>query len=259
MPQLHSANGLAGVPHAFSTRLGGVSRGQFDSLNFGNPSELVGDARDPRENIARNISLVLDAMGATGREVVQVHQVHGGEVHVVRAGQATHHGRDDTKADAIVTDDPARIAMVRIADCGPVLLACETGRVVAAVHAGWRGVLAGIVPNAIAVMHELGARDIHAAIGPCIRVDAFEVGEDVAQQFTAAFPRVPVVHRRAGWPKPHVDVVTAITTQLQAAGIAHIDVVGECSFARSDLYFSHRRDGSRSGRMAAFIGPRVSA
>ncbi len=258
MPTLHTANGLAGVPHAFSTRLGGVSRGQFDSLNFGNPSELVGDARDPRENIARNIALTLDVMGAAGREVVQVHQVHGDDVHVLRAGQPTHHGRDDTKADAIVTDDPARIAMVRIADCGPVLLACETGRVVAAVHAGWRGVLAGVVPNAIAAMHDLGARDIRAAIGPCIHVDAFEVGEDVAQQFTVAFPYAPVVQRRSDWPKPHVDVIAAITSQLHAARVASIDVVGECSFARSDLYFSHRRDGIRSGRMAAFIGPRAS-
>lgn len=258
MPTLHTANGLAGVPHAFSTRLGGVSRGQFDSLNFGNPSELVGDARDPRENIARNIALTLDIMGTPSREVVQVHQVHGGDVHVVRAGQPAHHGRDDTKADAIVTDDPSRIAMVRIADCGPVLLACETGRVVAAVHAGWRGVLAGVVSNALGAMRDLGARDIRAAIGPCIRVDAFEVGEDVAQQFADSFPRVSVVQRREHWPKPHVDVLAAIMAQLHEADVTHVEVVGECSFARSDLYFSHRRDGSRSGRMAAFIGPRSS-
>ena len=145
--------------------------------------------------------------------------------------------------------------MVRIADCGPVLMACETGRVVAAVHAGWKGVLANIVPNAIAAMRSLGAHNIRAAIGPCIRVDAFEVGEDVAQQFASAFPNAPVVHRRDHWPKPHVDVVAAITAQLHAANITHIDIVGECSFARSDLYFSHRRDGTRSGRMAAFIGP----
>lgn len=131
--------------------------------------------------------------------------------------------------------------------------------IVAAVHAGWRGVLAGIVPNAIAAMTHLGAREIRAAIGPCIRVDAFEVGEDVAQQFADAFAPAPVVQRRDTWPKPHVDVVAAITAQLHAAGIAHINIVGECSFARSDLYFSHRRDGSRSGRMAAFIGPRASA
>lgn len=259
MPSLLSANGLAALPHApphaFTTRLGGVSRGQFDSLNFGNPSELVGPDRDPRDNIARNIQLVLDAMGTPTREVVQVHQVHGGDVHIVRAGQPTHHGCDDTKADAIVTDDPARIAMVRIADCGPVLMACETGRVVAAVHAGWKGVLANIVPNAIAAMRSLGAHNIRAAIGPCIRVDAFEVGEDVAQQFASAFPNAPVVHRREHWPKPHVDVVAAITTQLHAANITSIDIVGECSFTRSDLYFSHRRDGTRSGRMAAFIGP----
>jgi polyphenol oxidase len=256
MATVHAANGLACVPHAFTTRLGGVSRGQFDSLNFGNPSELTGDARDSRENIARNIALVLDASGMSGREVVQVHQVHGGDVHVVREGQQTHHGREDTKADAIVTDDAARVAMVRVADCGPVLLACASGRVVAAVHAGWRGVLANVVPNAIAAMRHIGAREILAAVGPCIRVESFEVGEDVATQFEAVFPNDAVVLRRKEWVKPHVDVVSAIQSQLRAAGITQVDVVGACSFARSDLYFSHRRDGASSGRMAAMICPR---
>jgi copper oxidase (laccase) domain-containing protein len=145
----------ARLPHAFSTRQGGHSAGIFASLNFGNPSELQPPERDTPATIAANLSRVLDALGVPGREVVQVHQVHGSHVHVVRPGQNAHE-QETTRADAIVTDDATRVIAVRIADCTPVLLASADGRVVGAVHAGWRGVVAGIATRAIDAMEQLG-------------------------------------------------------------------------------------------------------
>jgi polyphenol oxidase len=266
-PVLERADVLSHVPHAFTTRLGGVSSGQFESLNFGNPSELVGEARDARSNIAANIAMVLATMQRGSSEVVQVHQVHGAGVLVVRRGQPAHGDRDDTKADAIVTDDPSRVLMVRVADCAPLLLATGDGRVVAAVHAGWKGVIAGVVPAAVKALRLLvpgGASPsclrVFAAIGPCIRVQSFEVGEEVADAFRATFAStltsdriVLEAHSPRG--RPHVDIVAAIRTQLAAEDVRDVEVIGGCTFAHDERYFSHRRDGVRSGRLAAMIAP----
>ena len=103
-----------GIPHAFTTRLGGHSTGIFDSLNFGNPSDLPAERRDPAARIALNKDAALRAVGMSGREFVEVHQVHGDGVHVVRAGGPSHAGPETTKADAIVNEarDRVRAAVV---------------------------------------------------------------------------------------------------------------------------------------------------
>lgn len=245
-----------GVPHAFSTRLGGVSPPPFDSLNFGNPSDLPGERRDPPERLARNWNLLLAAIGAEGREVVQAHQVHADAVLVVRPGIPAHAGPSQTRADALATADPARLLAVRVADCAPVLLASADGRCVAAVHAGWRGVLAGVVPRGVNALRNLGATRLVAAIGPCLSADAFEVGEEVAARFDDAFGAgSPVVVR--GRDKPHLDLKRALATQLRAAGVGEIDTLPHCSFRDADLFFSHRRDHGVTGRMVGAIGPRA--
>ena len=105
----------------------------FSSLNFGNPGDLAGAQRDPMVNIRANIQRVLDALGCGGREVVEVHQVHGAACHAARIGGPSHAddpGGHDTQADAVVTDDPARMVAVRVADCCPVLMTCGNGRIV---------------------------------------------------------------------------------------------------------------------------------
>src|SRR4051794_26181302 len=135
----------AGVPHAFSTRIGGVSRPPFDSMNLGNPNGCA--VQDDYENIWANYRLLQQAAGCGGeRELCRVHQVHAAGVVRTRAGEPFD---NSAKADAIVSDDAARVLSVRVADCVPVLLATADGRTVAAVHAGWRGVIAGAVPAAV--------------------------------------------------------------------------------------------------------------
>ncbi len=252
-----------GVGHGFSTRVGGVSSPPFDSLNFGNPSELPpGIARDAPANIAENWRRALEAAGLPGRRVAQVHQVHGSDVLVLPRGAALPAADAPTpRADAIVTDDPAIAVAVRVADCAPVLLSSADGRVVAAVHAGWRGIVAGVLPRAAEATRALGARDLIAAIGPCIGPLRFEVGPEVVGEFRRVFgPAAPVqAHpdapaRAAG--KAFIDLHAALRLQAEETGLHAPDVVPGCTASRPDLFFSHRRDAGVTGRMIAVIGPR---
>jgi YfiH family protein len=240
-----------GIPHAFATRLGGVSPAPFDSLNLGNPSGC--DVQDDYERIWENYRLLQAAAGCPGRELCRVHQVHGAGVARVRAGE-----RFDTsrQADALVGDDAGRVLSVRVADCVPILIAGDDGRTVAAVHAGWRGVVAAIAPAALRDMGADPARCV-AAIGPSIGVDAFEVGGEVLDAFRRAFgPEAPVRRRDDG--KGHVDLREAVRRQLVEAGIPddRIDLTDRCTVRDRDEFFSHRRDDGVTGRMAAIVGPK---
>jgi len=242
------------TPHAFTTRHSGVSRGIFSSLNFGNPSDLPREQRDPPTNIRANFDLVLQSLNCTGREIVEVHQVHGPDSHTVRRGQASHLTAHDTKADALITDDPSRLLVIRVADCAPVLLSSHDGRIVAAAHAGWRGVIAGVIPNTIRAMQSLGANRISAAIGPCISGDHFEVGPEVAAEFERVFGAGTPTIRARPRARPTADLKLAIRLQLESAGVTAFDSLPHCTFLDQNL-FSHRRDRGKTGRMIGIIGP----
>ena len=253
-----------GVPHAFTTRIGGASAGIFASLNFGNPGDMPPEQRDPASTIRRNFELVLAAMGRPEARLVQVHQVHGPEVAV--ADQQTWPGppaapiRPDPKADAVITRDPQLVLAVRIADCAPILLSTPEGGAVGAVHAGWRGVISGVLPRAIERLADLGgvpASSITAAIGPCIGPGAFEVGPEVVEQFDAAFPDEPgVIARRTPDGKGFVDLQLALVVQARRAGLVRIERLARCTASEPEWFFSHRRDAGRTGRMAALIAAR---
>ncbi|MBL8963887.1 MAG: laccase domain-containing protein [Phycisphaeraceae bacterium] len=276
------------IPHAFTTREGGVSAPPFDSLNFGNPMDLPpSQPRDPVENIRENFRRVLHEIGAADREVTQVYQVHGGTAHVFRPGAPSRDrmpisppdrpstepappGPDweelDFKADAIVTDDPSRVVAVRVADCVPVLLATEDGRLVAAVHAGWRGIVLNVTRAAVTAMRTLAAehdarRDVVAAIGPCIGPSRFEVGPEVAGEFRRLFgdDRHALEHpdpdsARQG--KVLIHLAAALKMQLNTLGITRIDTVPGCTASEPHRFFSHRREAGITGRMVGLIGPR---
>lgn len=260
-----------GVPAAFSTRIGGVSEGIFSSLNFGNPSDLPRERRDPPANIERNLLLLLESAGITNaseKEIVQVYQVHGAKAHVVRAGSPTHPDSPDpitgetrdTKADAIVTDDPARVLCVRTADCTPLLLSSIDGRVVAAIHAGWRGVIAGVTPATVEAMRALGATEIVASIGPCISFAHFEVGPEVLAEFRRVFgddAPIRILDKSDPAFKGFVDLQAALRHQLARADVRNIETFPLCTVSRPDLFYSHRHSGGHTGRMAAIIAPKA--
>jgi YfiH family protein len=239
-----------GVPHGFSTRIGGLSPPPFDSLNLGNPNGC--EIQDNYGRIYENYKLFQSAIGVGKRERCWVHQVHGPTVIDARAGQTFSSG---VKADAMVTDDPSRALSVRTADCVPVLLASEDGRLVAAVHAGWRGVIAAAVVHAARMM-AVAPTSIVAAIGPSIGIDAFEVGPEVLVQFEKSFGPQTVSRRRDDG-KGYVDLRGGIRRQLLQLGIPddRIDLSGRCTARDGDEFFSHRREHGVTGRMASIISP----
>jgi YfiH family protein len=239
-----------GVPHAFSTRLGGVSPAPFHSLNLGNPNGCA--IQDDYDHVWENYRRLQAAAGCPEGELCRVHQVHGATM--VRAAVGRSFDKA-ARADAIVGSDPGKILSVRVADCVPILLAAEDGKTVAAVHAGWRGVVAGAVTAALAQLNG-DAGKCFAAIGPCIGGDAFEVGPEVLAEFVAAFDGDAPIVRRVG-EKGHVDLREAVRLQLLRAGLPpdHIDTTDRCTHRDADEFFSHRRENGVTGRIAAIIAP----
>ena len=240
-----------GVPHAFSTRIGGTSPPPFDSLNLGNPTGCDVQ-KDDYPRILGHYRLLQRAAGCPENEWCRMHQVHGNVVHRVRRGERFDKA---TQGDALVSDDPTRAIAVRVADCVPVLFASGQGRTVAAAHAGWRGVVAGVVGETVREMNTVPA-EIVAAIGPCIGFEHFEVGAEVLEEFARTFgPEAPM--RRDSGGKGRVDLRECVRRQLIAAGISpdHIDTTERCTYRDKDEFYSHRRDKGVTGRMAAIISP----
>lgn len=234
----------AAVTHGFTTRQGGVSQGRFATLNLG------GRWGDDPEAVAENLRRVARAGGFEPEALVRVRQVHGDAV--LAAHELTEHSEADALWRHRDHPGPARVVAVMTADCVPILLCDRHASVVAAVHSGWRGTVANIAARTVETLCAAGADpgDLLAAIGPCIEVDAFEVGEEVAAEFDERFVA------RAGYEKPHVDLVACVRAQLQDAGLPanQIERVGGCTHASPEIYFSYRRDGAGIGQQLSFVG-----
>lgn len=232
-----------GFSHGFSLRTGGVSEGAFATLNLG---RTVGD--EPAR-VAENVRRFAGAIGADVARLFEVSQVHGRAVVRVTASSEVEAVRK-IEADALVTSVAGAAIGVRTADCVPVLIGDRDSGAVAAVHAGWRGVVAGVLDVAL---DALGADrgSLVAAIGPHIRL--FEVGDEVAGQIAAAARGEDVIIPRT--PRPHVDLAKAVRAQLRARGVLEIDDVGGCTLSEPERFFSHRRDAGRTGRhLSAIVG-----
>jgi len=194
---------------------------------------------------------VLLPLGAGIEHLALLHQVHGARVIRVAEGVGPH--APVGEADALLTTRPGVVLAVRVADCVPVLLAIDGG--VAAVHAGWRGIVAGVVPAAVvALCRATGAepRAITAAIGPHAGVGRYETGPEVVEALVASgLPRA-VVARPGPNGREHTDLGAAVAAQLAAAGVTEIGRIDRCTIS-DPAFHSHRRDGDRAGRQAALI------
>jgi hypothetical protein len=250
----------AGFAHAFSTRLGGVSTAPFDSLNLqsvqANARIAAGEPRDDDASIRENHARFHEAAGlARDAAVADVSQVHGCAV-----VSATETLAARLPADAITSERGGHAILIRVADCVPILLADRRTGAVAAVHAGWRGVVAGIAPAAVSALRALGSgpEDLVAAVGPCISARHFEIGPEVADALAAADLAASVVAPGIHGARHHADLVHAVQLQLERCGIAvdRIDADPPCTFADRARFHSYRRDGAASGRLAAIIAPR---
>lgn len=223
-----------------TTRLGGVSEPPYQSLN------LAGHVGDAVDSVKVNRSLLRDAL-ALPSEPVWLQQVHG--VTVLQAMPAS---PNDVSADASVSRSPGVVCVVMTADCLPVLICDRAGTVVGAAHAGWRGLLDGVIEQTVAAMAPVAPEDLLVWLGPAIGPQAFEVGEGVRAAFEAhaAEASAAFVPARPGhW---FADLYALARQRLAALGISAVYGGDQCTYSDATHYFSYRRD-TITGRMASLI------
>lgn len=238
---------LAGVPHGFLGRRGGVSKGILAGLNVG-----LG-ADDDDEAVAENRRRAVAAVQPGGR-LATVYQVHSPE-----AVQVIEPWPDDARprADAMVTDRPGIVLGIVTADCAPVLLADRTAGVIGAAHAGWRGAYGGVLEAVVEEMEALGAHreDIAAAIGPAIALESYEVDDTFRERFTLSDGRFFAPGRAGHW---FFDLEGYAEARLEAMGVGVIDCLGLDTYAAEDRFYSYRRATHRGepdyGRQISLIG-----
>ena len=245
-----TAEGIT-VPHCFTTRFGGVSEGQFDSLN------IAIKEGEKEENVVKNLSILSDALGFEMQNLVLTRQTHTNWVRVVT--KADHLGpfhRAYPECDALVTNDPGTALMIFTADCTPILFHDPVTGAVGAAHAGWRGTATAIVKNVVeAMVQEFGCEpaNIHAAIGPNIGFCHFETDADVPEALTAAFgPEVEQFIRKSG-DKYYVNLKEVNALILRRAGVAHVDISESCTVCENTRFWSHRHTRGRRGSQGALI------
>jgi YfiH family protein len=249
-PERLLAPALGDVRHGFFTRRGGVSAGPYASLNCSLASG------DEPGLIARNRSLVAEAVGVEADRLVGATQVHG--VVAVTVEQPWPAGAGP-RADALVTRVTGLALGVITADCAPVLFADRAAGVCAAAHAGWRGALAGVLEATASAMRALGADPggIVAAVGPCIGPDSYEVGDDMRASVLAAdgdAGRFFAPGARAGH---HLfDLPGYCRERLRRAGIGTVDLLDADTLPDEARFFSHRRRTLAGGGP---IGHQISA
>jgi YfiH family protein len=237
-----------GFRHGFNLRTGGASEGPFASFNLG---RAVGDEPGSVEENHRRFAL---AVGYAAGTLYETSQVHGNRLYPVAAGDDPVALRKE-EADALLAVREGQAIGIRVADCVPILIADACSRSVAAVHAGWRGAVRGVVESAVDALLATSAEPagLVAAIFPHIGRCCFEVGSDVADELVAVSPDREIVELRNA--RPYVDLAALVIAKLQAAGVpqARIERVAGCTRCDPERFFSFRREGQRSGRHLAAI------
>lgn len=241
---------VSGIRHGFFTREGGVSTGIYASLNVGRGS------KDEAEDVAENRRRVADWFGVAPGALLTAYQIHSATVLI-----ADHPwGEERPEGDGVVTGETGLVCGALAADCAPVLLADPRARVVAAVHAGWRGALGGVVESAVEGMMAEGAQPerIVAAVGPCIGPQSYEVGEDFLDAFTGKDPGFAAFFRPgAAADKRMFDLPAFVRSRLAAAGVSQSEWIGRDTYAEEALFFSNRRAVHRAegdyGRLVSAI------
>ena len=244
------ASVLAGVPHGFLGRRGGVSTGVAAGLNTG-----LGSGDDPAA-IAENRKRAADAV-LPGARLVGVYQIHSPDCATVAEPWS-----DEARpqADALVTDRKGVLLGILTADCAPVLLADREAGVVGAAHAGWKGAIAGVTDRTIAAMEALGARrgSIAAAIGPCIAQASYEVDDAFRARFLAEAgenARFFAAGRSGHW---QFDLEAYVAHRLESAGVGQVERLRLDTYGNPERFYSFRRATHRGepayGRQITLIG-----
>lgn len=249
-PITHPLLDLPGVRHGFFTREGGVSTGLYEGLNTG-----VGSKDDPAA-VIENRRRVAGWFDATPDDLAACYQVHSA---LTRVAEGPWRG-ERPEGDAVATAATGVVCAVLTADCAPVLMADAEAGVVAAVHAGWKGALGGVVHSAVQAMTALGAQPdrITAVVGPCIGPDAYEVGDDFRERFEhhdAGAGRFFQNSEKPG--KAIFDLPGFVLLRLDQAGVGRTAWTGDDTLADEGRFYSNRRATLRAepdfGRMMSAI------
>lgn len=225
-----------------TTRHGGIGEGSYASLNL---SDYVGDAID---TVAHNRARLMQTLRMPSPPR-WLRQVHG--TRVLRV-DASPQNETPPEADASVTQAGGVVCVVQTADCLPVLLCDRGGTTVAAVHAGWRGLAQGVIDAALAQL-QVPNDQVLAWLGPAIGPAAFEVGDDVRDVFLAADENTAVAFHQRAAGKWQADLYQLARLRLQRLGVANVYGGGWCTVTERERFFSYRRDGAKTGRMATLI------
>lgn len=257
MLQFPGLGGDCNISHFITTRYGGVSTGNYASFN---PGAYSGD---DSICIRTNREILSDAIGISSEKIFTPFQVHGAEVRALTSSFLSLTTAEQEKyiygADALVTDIPGVCIAVATADCVPVLLYAPDKKVVAVVHAGWRGTVQYIVEKTVRFIvgrYKANPALIQAGIGPSICKDAFEVGEEVVEAFrNAGMDLSLIMERDETTGKAHIDLWEANRNQLLVAGVlsGNVEMAGICTYSQCDDFFSARRLGINSGRILSGI------
>lgn len=246
--------------HAFCTRRGGVSEGAFASLNM-SLKEGDNDA-----NIGKNWDIVAAAFGIPRRNFFQVHQVHGDRILIIDDAESQTFDPQSLDYDAVITNRPGLALCVKTADCVPVLMVDTEKRIVAAVHAGWRGSalnISGKVLRSLSERYGTRPQDVQAAIGPAIGACCYEVDATVFQAMESHPARNKIFAPRSGrgpgtgmeMAKWKLNLALANRYQLQEMGVPweNIQDADLCTSCASEWFYSHRKEGGITGRLLNFI------
>ncbi|ANR80461.1 hypothetical protein BBB57_20720 [Kosakonia sacchari] len=227
-----------GVAACSSTRVGGVSLPPYDSLNLG------AHCGDNTEHVEENRARVF-AAGDLPSKPVWLEQVHGTDVLTLSGGPYA-----SKRADASYSNIPGTVCAVMTADCLPVLFCNQAGTEVAAAHAGWRGLCAGVLEQTVACFADK-PENLLAWLGPAIGPQAFEVGAEVREAFLVHDPQADSAFRPYG-DKYFADIYQLARQRLASVGVQHVFGGDRCTFSDKNNFFSYRRDKT-TGRMASFI------
>lgn len=257
MLQFSGLSEESNISHFITTRHGGVSLDNYASMN---PGEYSGD--DPA-SVRMNRRLLSDAIGISPERIFAPYQIHEAEIGCIDARflslSAAQQKEEMHGKDALVTDVPEICIAVSTADCVPVLVYAPDKKVVAAIHAGWRGTVKQIVAKTVDYMiarYDCDVSRMMAGIAPSISKEAFEVGDEVADAFRATgIDMSRIMERNAQTGKAHIDLWEANRIQLLQAGLPaqHIEVSGICTWQHHEDFFSARRLGIKSGRILSGI------
>jgi YfiH family protein len=238
-----------GVLAAFSTRVGGLSRPPYDSLNLG---LSVGD---DEATVLANRRRLLAGLGLGGVPLAIVYQVHSPSVALVERRLLVpgppELGRPVAAADGMVTRDEHLVLSVGAGDCAPVLLVDARARVVGAVHVGWRGLAAGVIETGVAALARAGGDPAAAValIGPAIGPCCYPVGADVQARVSRCYPAAAATARTGA---PALDVPGGAAQALRRAGVGEVRTARHCTYHAPGWFFSYRRDGV-TGRQAGLV------